>query len=90
MKIYKVYGLLGLCYIYSMNPVEGELMEEVEIKLPKGYREVKRENGTRGIACPEGCVATMFSGADPTIYKYTGNNDGKYHTFKINLSKAEA
>lgn len=89
MKIYKVYGLLGLCYIYSMNPVEGELMEELDIKLSKGYKEVERDNGMRGIACPDGYVATMFAGPDPTIYEHLENDTGKYHTFRLNPSKAD-
>ncbi len=83
MKIYKIYGLLGLCYVYSMNPVEGELMEEVEIELSEEYREVERKSGARGILCPSGYVATMFSGPDPTIYEHSKNNEGRYLSFHL-------
>lgn len=83
MKIYKIYGLLGLCYVYSMNPVEGELMDEIRIDLPEGYREVMRNDGMRGIACPDGSIATMFSGPDPTVYEHMDGGDGRYHTFSI-------
>ncbi len=83
MKIYKIYGLLGLCYVYSMNPVDGELMEEVEIELSTGYQEVNRENGTRGIVCPSNFVSTMFFGPDPTIYEHSENGGGRYQTFQL-------
>jgi len=82
MKIYKVYSLLGLCYVYSMNPVEHELMEEVEIKLSDGFREIIRKDGKRAIECPDGFVATMFSGPDPMIYEH-GSDGGKYVTFQM-------
>lgn len=85
MKIYKVYGLLGLCYVYSMNPVENELYEEVRIDLPAGFKEIRRRNGMRGIIGPGGYIATMFSGPDPMIYVFE-NGGGRYFTFK--LSKA--
>lgn len=83
MKIYKIYDVFGLSYVYSMNPVEGELTDEVKIQLPQGYREIRRENGERGIACPDGCVATMFFGPDPTIYEYTEERKGEYRSFQI-------
>ena len=82
MKIYKIYSLLGLCYVYSMNPVEHELMEEVEIKLIDGFREITRENGKRGIEGPDGFITTMFSGPDPMIYEFR-NGGGRYVTFEI-------
>lgn len=82
MKIYKIYSLMGLCYVYSMNPVEHELMEEVEIKLSDGYHEIIRKNGTRGITGPGGCIATMFSGPDPMIYMHD-KKGGSYHTFQL-------
>ena len=82
MKIYKIYSLMGLCYVYSMNPVEHELMEEIEITLSDGYQEIVRENGKRGIIVPSGYLATMFSGPDPTIYEHR-KDSGRYHTFQI-------
>lgn len=83
MKIYKIYGLLGLCYVYSMNPVEGELTDVVEIELPNGYQEMERKNGMRGIVCPGGYIATSFSGPNPTIYEHNSKNSGIYFTFKL-------
>lgn len=82
MKIYKIYSLWGLCYVYSMNPVENELMEEVEIELPQGFKEITRKNGGRGIRGPGGFIATMFSGPNPMIYEHRKDDAGLYHTFK--------
>jgi len=65
-----------------MNPVENELMEEVEIKLLDGFKEITRDNGTRGIESPGGFIATMFSGPDPMIYEHQANG-GRYLTFQI-------
>jgi hypothetical protein len=85
MKIYKIYSLMGLCYIYSMNPVEGELTDVVEIELPSDYHEVERKNGMRGIVCPDGYVATGFCGPNPTIYEHKKNNRGSYLTFQLSM-----
>ena len=81
MTIYKIYSLLGLCYVYSMNPVEHELMEEVKIKLSDGFKEIIRENGKRAIESPDGFIATMFSGPDPMIYEHQCDG-GRYVTFQ--------
>ena len=82
MTIYKIYSLLGLCYVYSMNPIEHELMEEVKIKLSDGFKEITRADGKRAIKCPNGCIATMFSGPDPTIYEHHPDG-GRFVTFAI-------
>jgi hypothetical protein len=65
-----------------MNPVENELMEEVEINLPSGFKEVTRKNGMRGILGPDGFIATMFSGPDPMIYEHQ-HGGGRFHTFEL-------
>ncbi|MCL2252880.1 MAG: hypothetical protein FWC09_00375 [Lachnospiraceae bacterium] len=82
MKIYKIYSLMGLCYVYSMNPVENELMEEVYIKLPDEFAEITRKNGMRGIVGPDGFIATMFSGPDPMIFNHQYGG-GENHTFQV-------
>ncbi|MCL2051826.1 MAG: hypothetical protein FWG91_08880 [Lachnospiraceae bacterium] len=82
MKIYKIYSLLGLCYVYSMNPVEHELMEEVRIRLSDGFKETVRDCGKRGIEGPSGFIATMFSGPDPMIYEHT-KDGGRFFTFEL-------
>jgi hypothetical protein len=69
-----------------MNPVENELMEEIEIELSNGYKEITRKNGTRGIIGPDGFVATMFTGPDPMINDYR-NDGGKFHTFELKASQ---